>query len=161
MRELLEYCKRVTDEHLETQPFGMLYVSTVEELGEVARAIKIENRGVGTSCKVLDESAKEECVDLFICGVAIWLSVDKGDINREFKLDRGAGWRATPIYEFLSEATLKVAFAYENRDRGFEIADVAYHMFSILGGTQEELKTIMQAKLDKWNNNLKKSKASG
>lgn len=148
MRELYQYCKKITDEHLQVQPVDMLFCSTVEELGEVARAIKIENDGVGTKSKILDESARHECVDLFICGVAIWLSIDKGNDRAVFQRDDDAD-----IFDLMANAAYAIGLMRSGRF-GYILSSIAYKMFFVLDGTQEELEETMKAKLDKWKNNL-------
>lgn len=44
-----------------------LRLSVVEEIGEIAQAIKVEDGGYGCSYKTLDEPSIMECVDLYIC----------------------------------------------------------------------------------------------
>jgi hypothetical protein len=49
-----------------------LLASLIEETGELARAVKIEDATTRTNNKKLDESSVNECVDVAICGIMMY-----------------------------------------------------------------------------------------
>ena len=74
--------------------------SVTEELGELAQAIKVEEKILGTSKKVLKEDSKSEAVDVVICALAVFyakLGTDKElEIIFNKKLDK---WRKNQLEE--------------------------------------------------------------
>lgn len=57
-----------------------LMLSTSEELGELATAIKVEREVFGNKHKTLNEPAKNEAVDLIICGLSVYFALN-GNMN--------------------------------------------------------------------------------
>ena len=57
---------------------------TCEELGEVSRAMCIEDSSRLKKHKQLDEPAKSECVDLAICAISLFFA--NGGTHKEFEL---------------------------------------------------------------------------
>ena len=168
MKELLEYCRDITRAHLETHSIEMLYYSTVEELGEIARALKIENKAAGTANKELDEDSKSECVDLYICAAALWVASGISDMTlllpenhryHQVHDDTRKYLSALSIPHLVKDAAQSIGrmdpLSRNNEHDSLKLAEATYPLFLVLGGTQDEFEATMKAKLDKWNNNLK------
>jgi NTP pyrophosphatase (non-canonical NTP hydrolase) len=134
-----------------------IFSSLVEEMGELAQALKVENDLV--THKKLNESARGEVVDVAICGFmmyAYW----------------GGKWETADIeeippspepFEALAELTSVAGhMASELRNPnvlkryGNIIGCLAMGFFKLLKGEDEEFIATVHKKLDKWVDNQAK-----
>ncbi len=69
MEKFFEDVRQVTLADLERNDVQHLITSTVEELGEFVVAVKVEE---GRKNKKLDESSREEAVDVVLCALSLF-----------------------------------------------------------------------------------------
>ncbi len=133
-----------------------LFASTIEELGELASALKIHTGLV--KHKTLPEPITGESADLYIC--AIMMRSNPEEIN--YKLIP----EFTDSFEALIAATSTVGtiaaslglFGNTARidEHCEELAQIALNIFFLNNPEKSDFVTIANAKLDKWEKNQKK-----
>lgn len=72
LRRALEFTHMLTKRDLEHKTIFELLASAGEELGELARELKIAHKTYGNTYKTPDEGPKAEAVDLLICALSIF-----------------------------------------------------------------------------------------
>jgi hypothetical protein len=160
-----------------------ILASVVEELGEVASALKVHHQLV--KHKTLEEPVSHEAVDLYIC--AIMMHSLYGTISQEnlevFELLSALDANIPPdqnhIFSFLAEATYTIGLiassiapchtppgcvqvaAKENdeliKERCLWLSHIAMDIYHMSGGKKSDFLAIANAKLDKWEANQKKA----
>ena len=64
----------LTEIDLQNKSIFELYASLGEEVGELSRELKIEERSFGNTHKAPDEGSKIEAVDVAICALALYFA---------------------------------------------------------------------------------------
>ena len=79
MNELTKSFKKVkelTEKQLSrpNQDVYRVLAHTLEELGEFSTAVCVEDKDITKSYKVLDETSKDEAIDVLICALSLYYS---------------------------------------------------------------------------------------
>ena len=72
---LMRLIAQVTAKDMARKSLAELFASVVEEVGEVSRAMLVEQKTFGHSYKRLDESACSECVDVLLSALGVYFAV--------------------------------------------------------------------------------------
>jgi hypothetical protein len=72
LEQLCQRIQQITAVDLKHKSVFELLTSAAEELGELAQALKIEEKSYGNAHKKINESSASESVDLIICGLALF-----------------------------------------------------------------------------------------
>lgn len=123
---------------------GELFASLLEELGELARELKIEEKVFGNFHKAPGEGTKGEAVDVFICA-NIQMYKDEFEEWSDWKWPTEV---KDDVFDLLEEL-------YEELQFGWNAAQLAIYIFIQRGGTPEEFLIILKNKLDKWEKTQK------
>ena len=173
---ILEKISRLTVIDLENKSHFELLASTTEELGELSRELKIHYKTYGNTYKKPDEGPKTEAIDLMICAYCHYYAVDPhSDGIGIFVPNETAIFAAHTVgekkwaFDELAAATMALGklsemLLYESEYIIFsgtqdcldfqeltdELANKATNIFSVLGGTYDELLDLLEHKLNKW-----------
>ena len=132
---------------------GKMFASILEELGELARAIKIEEGVLGNKNKKLDEPSYSECVDLFICIVSYHIT-NNGNTDEIRPYDNNHMTNVCgPEVKFL--LLKQFSGSLVNWGVTLQLHD-CYRLYHACGGTAENFVAICDSKLDKWESQIKK-----
>jgi NTP pyrophosphatase (non-canonical NTP hydrolase) len=153
MKTVIDRINILTSDDLQYKTPIQLAASAIEEIGELTREIKIEEKIPGNAHKQPDEGSKAETVDLFIC--AICLACTHGVKIKPI-------WENTlpqaDIFLLLRAAMIDLGECFKmgflpERDLHNSINDFIQDTINIFfnrGGTIEEFEQIAHKKLDKW-----------
>lgn len=149
--------KRLVKIDQEHKTVPQLYASLFEELGELARELKIEEKVFGNFHKAPGkDGSKGEAVDLFICANII-LHTDNGtQLPRNIFAEVGNwlwpgrdGWiKDADVFKLLGLCGQQLL-------NGYSLAQTCIDIFVQRGGSEEEFLTILNNKLDKWEKTQK------
>jgi hypothetical protein len=145
-----ERIKRLVKIDQEHKTVPQLYASVFEELGELARELKIEEKVFGNFHKKPGkDGSKGEAVDLFICANII-LHTDNGspDVGNWLWPGRDGWIKDVDVFKLLGMLGRQLR-------NGYGLAQTCIDIFVQRGGSQEEFLTILNNKLDKWENTQK------
>lgn len=163
MNKYFERIKKLTDIDMQHKKTSIhLFASLMEEIGEFARELKIEEKVFGNTYKKPDEGTLAELVDVEICCWALVFSqldhltlvFSKLDFQLCLMLDTAR--HAIQPYNMFESLGLLVdgmgaAFSKEEGAyRSFIAATFTHAMFEKRGGTTEQFEELMTKKLDKW-----------
>jgi len=80
MYNVVRRIEELTGIDLQNKSIFELYASLCEEVGELSRELKIEERSFGNAHKAPDEGSEIESVDVAICALALYFA--RGGKNR-------------------------------------------------------------------------------
>lgn len=149
---ILERIEELTKIDIQNKTLIELLACPAEELGELARELKIEFKTFGNSYKKPDEGSKAESCDLFIGAACMFFAEEKEKCLFAGSLEK---------YPIAADMSIQhsVWEEFENacknlaRCKGiqsFALAQNAINIFFKLGGTKEEFINTVNKKLDKW-----------
>lgn len=150
IRDILLRISELTDKEMGKKTINQLLAAPAEELGELARELKIEHKVYGNEYKRPDEGVKAESVDLFIAGMAMYFA----DPDCKDLLDQTEGLLfadtqpGDDIWHTFKEACVCLGDAF-----GFEALPLCQRSINIFlksGGDLEEFTETCNRKLDKW-----------
>lgn len=161
-RALFERIRDLTRNDMKHKTRIELLASPIEELGELAREMKIQFGTYGNSYKKSDEGCKPEAVDLFIGAVCLYFA-DNEDwddsqgsvieirnyLMQARKLDKIDVWKL-----FHSICGI-IGQCVDPNLATLALADETLCLFVKLGGTEEEFAEILERKLNKWEEKTK------
>ena len=173
-RKIVERIRELTLNDMKHKTRTELLASPAEELGELARELKIEFKTYGNGYKVADEGSKAEAVDLFIGAACLYfVDIEAENIpNSDFtytlshhavgmftshikcvKLKEFSGdiWK---LFQKLCIMLGNCSTPYNSRDC-LDFSQYALFVFTELGGTYEEFLATITEKLDKWEEKTK------
>lgn len=167
MNDILRRIRRLTKLDLEKKTLDELQASTIEEIGELSREIKIEEKVAGNTYKQLDEGSAGEAVDVAICGLCMYFSDLGGTKSASESLSKSAIMAELPqipifkqllqlagysgyISAVLAEDRSKLSDNSRYSKKALEIARIAMRIYYDQGYSEEEFWTAVSAKLDKW-----------
>jgi len=147
-KSLLQRIYDLTQIDLQNKNRDELFACPAEELGEIARELKIEEKVFGNEYKTPDEGSKAEAVDFFIgvsCMYLSWNSVD--ELDRAYDRYRQKHIVCHDnVFHLLKLASRHIGNCENNIDAGID----AINIFKNRGGTDEEFLEIAFKKLNKW-----------
>ena len=134
------------DEEHKTVP--QLFASALEEMGELARELKIEEKVFGNFHKKPGkDGSKGEAVDLFICANIVLIAHNRTPENNLWTWP--PEWSGKPsVFELLVQAAMHIT-------HGWLLGRIAIDIFAQRGGSQEEFVETLNKKLDKWESTQK------
>ena len=157
--EVIKRINKLTDEDMKQKTPIQLYLSAVEELGELTREIKIEEKVPGNAHKQPDEGSKAEAVDLFICAVCRIRSLEITE-NLIPKNDNFSfAWQGNHnnVFDLLELCAINLGksvgceTSYIKREAAIDLGQQAINIFlNRDGNSYEEFIKICHRKLDKW-----------
>ena len=95
--EILNRIQKLTEEQLELpgENSSTICAGAVEELGELSRAIRIEDDAITKRHKLLDEPSTFEALDLTICALSVYFArggkLEDIDLIMNSKIDKWVG----------------------------------------------------------------------
>jgi len=160
---IIERIESLTDDDLQRKTPLQLALSSIEELGEVAREVKIVEKVPGNAHKKLDEGVACEAADLFICAICISRLPDtEGDDIRKTPSDACLSLfphdtePQLSIFELLGEAAIYLGETFNckhhyatKQSYALRLAQTAIDMF-LRYETIDKFAQICHSKLDKW-----------
>jgi NTP pyrophosphatase (non-canonical NTP hydrolase) len=128
-----------------------LFACPAEEIGELARELKIEEKVFGNDYKTPDEGSKAEACDLFIGAICMWAAVGTSSdyIYQELDCKLIAAERNNRdpnVFALLRDA----ARYLDDCDINCDTAVAAMRIFFDRAGTIEEFVETVNKKLNKW-----------
>lgn len=155
MQEIIDKIRQLT-KLAEEKGKGIdgIYLSCLEELGELARAIKIEDKIPGNAHKSLDEPSYSEAIDLFICIASLEITKDP-EVQFIHSYDDSILFHLAEQREldYLMKKVTKI-LSYDIISYPSERVTYPICIYYKRGGKLTEFKTIALAKLDKWEKTL-------
>lgn len=163
----------LTYRDLQNKSENALYASLLEEIGELARELKIEYAVFGNTYKKPDEGIKGEAVDVYICCVAMLYAERVGKTTQE-KHDASITFLDSIVYGLARTSMMKSELGFhENTEEdkafrylrelnnsvnrgsylnstGISAASYAMMIYNLTGADAVEFWEIMSNKLDKW-----------
>lgn len=167
--KIFERIDVLTQRDLQHKTLIQLYASLAEEVGELARELKIHHKVYGNTYKQPDEGIKGESVDVFISAYCMYCVAAKQidnftkTINPKLELKNinpGNDWDcfSNLCYWFgwITElwANPKWQETYDAFYGTIITSQEAINIFFINDGTEEEFFTLCNKKLDKWETNV-------
>lgn len=157
---ILERIEALTKIDIKHKTLIELLACPAEELGELARELKIEFKTFGNSYKKPDEGSKAESCDLFIGAACMFFATEvtkeecdvfavenKKEFLNHFPCMADVSI-VNSVWEEFEDACKNLA-----RCKGIQslaLAQNAINIFFKLGGTKEEFINTVNKKLDKW-----------
>lgn len=87
MKEIIEKIKTLTANDLKHKTKEELFLSLIEEIGELSKEILIAEKVYGNTYKKPDEGPTGESVDLFICAIAMQFATENRDLE-QWEMDK-------------------------------------------------------------------------
>ena len=162
MKEIIEKIKELTANDLKHKTKEELFLSLIEEIGELSKEILIAEKVYGNTYKKPDEGPTGESVDLFICAIAMQSATENRDLE-QWEMDKitfhNSFYSTTnPIYIINMIAEL----LNPNENNYLKIASLScaihYYYSEDKHNSKQEFINYCNKKLDKWieKTNIKK-----
>lgn len=138
---VVDEIQRLTRIDLQHKTYDHLFASTVEELGELSRELKIAHKVYGNTYKLPDEGVKGEVVDVYICAFCLYFA--SGRVDEQIHVP-------IPQDDF---ASLREMVRLLNSGQFVTVTDMCIAMFERHGGIIQEFLQVASKKLAKWESN--------
>ena len=156
----------LTFQDLQNKSIDALYASLLEEIGELARELKIEYGVYGNTYKKPDEGVKCEVVDVYICCAAMLYATIVGERPTREKHENLLpmlnnivfGFARTSLNDIstkeevfvnLRKMTRSISDFHYFNSTGNSGANYAMMIYNLTGGTPKEFWDYVSHKLDK------------
>jgi hypothetical protein len=160
MEQTIQRIYDLTQLDLQNKTFEELFACPAEEIGELARELKIEEKVFGNDYKSPDEGSKAEAVDLFIGATCMYLArgilIKDETVAERLRDSLTTGWLAMPsqvrsVFEILWDAAKGLSTCHLDTIT----ARAAMEIFFQRMGTADEFIETISKKLDKWEGSQK------
>jgi hypothetical protein len=159
LQDINDRILKITIKDVKYKSTDELLLSLLEELGELATELKIENKVFGNLHKVPDEGSIGESIDLYICCMSLFYNgyILNGQLTDEKEVsERLALLKMKDTFNFPTSSSYYIAeiIKYINGPARIyiEAAQIAINIFFKATENEELFYEIANKKLNKWEN---------